>query len=53
MDDVKYIKSVVITECTDKFEEIDEFDMPLKKDAWLDLDITRELELLEMARRLK
>ena len=32
--------------CDDEFDEIDEFDMPLEKDAWLYADISRELEIL-------
>lgn len=32
--------------CDNEFDEIDDFDMPLKQDAWLNADISRELEIL-------
>lgn len=34
-----------MTRCDDEFEVVEEFKMPLEKDAWMNLNIDRELEL--------
>lgn len=34
------------TRCDGEFEEIEEFTMPLERDAWLYTDISRELDIL-------
>lgn len=35
------------TRCDDEFEEIEEFTMPLERDAWMHADISRELDILD------